>query len=264
MKKGFTLIELLVAMAVTALLVVLLLSISSNILQNFERVRGSTEFRREANAALDAIIADLETLSLPARPDGEVLRVTMESVNGVNMPWLTLIASARDGDIAGMPASAARAVSHRLAYLNPVDSSATKPRYNLYRVALDGGTTFTNAIGSTNLVADVWNTSQPTTRPDDLLAADVVDFHIRFQKASDGAWVDPASVGQPLTLARSGARIGTTTIPGGFSAAEVSFTVLSQKGAKLLRDGAITRNVAIARFGRSYSRRTSLFPSLKP
>jgi hypothetical protein len=260
--SAFTLIELLVASAVTSMLVVLLLAVSNNMLSHFNRVRGGTEYRLEAVRALDAIIADLETLIIPNDRTAEALRTETETVNDLRSPWLTFLASPVDR--VGQSSSPVQAISYRLAWQDPVSHSGSAPRFGLYRKTAVGQQPFDSDLHVQNLHTDFW-AARPTRDLDDLLANDIVAFQIHFQKRSDGKWISlPENNNPPFTIARAGTFYGSASIPGGISAVEVSLTVLSKQGANLLRDGSITLEDATRRFGETFTRRTSLLPREGP
>jgi hypothetical protein len=247
---------------VTSMLVVLLLAVSNNMLSHFNRVRGGTEYRIEAVRALDAIIADLETLIIPNDRTAEALRTEIETVHNLKTPWLTFLGSPVDR--VGQSSKPVQVISYRLAWQDPVSTSGSAPRFGLYRKTAVGQQPFDSDLHVQNLQADFW--AQKSTRdPDDLLANDIVAFQIHFQKRSDGKWISfPEDNNSPFTIARKGTSYGSDPIPGGIAAVEVSLTVLSRQGANLLRDGSITVEEATRRFGETFTRRTSLLPREGP
>jgi hypothetical protein len=96
------------------------------------------------------------------------------------------------------------------------------------------------------------------------LVGNVVGFHLRpivdgptgsrqLMSMGDGLRLQ----GSSWTLAANGTE---DALPQGVAVIEVSVTLLKQQGATLLRDGAITMGDAMERFGRTFTRRTSVLP----
>ena len=244
------------------MLVVLLLAVSNNMLSHFNRVRGGTEYRLETVRALDAIIADLETLIIPNDRTAEALRTEIETVHDLKAPWLTFVASPVDR--VGKSSNPVQAISYRLAWQDPVSASGSARRFGLYRKTAVGQQPFDSDLYVQNLHSDFW-AARSTRDLDDLLANDIVAFQIHFQRRSDGKWISiPEANDPPFTIARAGTFYGSDPIPGGISAVEVSLTALSRQGANLLRDGAITLEEATRRYGETFTRRTSLLPREGP
>ena len=61
-RKGFTLVELLVALAITAIIVSMLVTITATALQGYSSSRNRVTASREAKAAIDQLSRDLESL----------------------------------------------------------------------------------------------------------------------------------------------------------------------------------------------------------
>ncbi|MEI6035469.1 MAG: prepilin-type N-terminal cleavage/methylation domain-containing protein [Verrucomicrobiae bacterium] len=253
---GFTILELLVAMTISMMIVGMLLTVAGEMLGDYDMIQGRTRMEGDADFALDLIASDLAALSIPNR--GEGLRGTNATVNeATNAQWLTLLAGTFDKDT-NYP-RAMRAVSYKMACQNPVDGSASSAIYGLYRTLAEPGDTFSNAVGKTNLVAGYWDATN-STEPKNFLVGNVVAFNTRFLCSGTTNWTDPMST---VTIDRDFAKTNGIEVPGGFSRAEVTVTVLTPKGAKLLSDGAIKMTNATSgtnHYSRSYSRQVSILP----
>ena len=267
---GFTIVELLVAMAISMMIVGLLLVVSGHMLGDYDLIQGRARMEADADFAIDMIASDLMTLSIPNK--GEGLRAVPETVpaattNAVtnNAQWLVFLGGTFDKDT-NHPRSV-RAVSYRMACQNPVDGSSGSQVYGLYRTLADATDTFSNVIGSTDLRTNSFCAGTNSTQPKNFLIGNVVAFSTRFLIAGTTNWTDPTS--QTNTIDRDSANIivGTTNaVPGGFTRAEVTVTVLTPKGAKLLSDGAIKMSNATSpsnRYSHSYSRQVSILPGAR-
>ena len=251
---GFTIVELLVAMAISIMIVGLLLAVSSQMLGDYDLIQGRSRMEADADFAIDMIASDLMTLSIPNK--GEGLRALPEKVkDATNAQWLVFLGGTFDKDITS--SRSVRAVSYRLACQNPVDGSSGSQVYGLYRTLADATNTFGSVIGSADLTTNSFCADTSSTQPKNFLIGNVVAFNTRFLIAGTTNWTDPIS--QTNTIDRNFAMTNGVSVPGGFTRAEVTVTVLTPKGAKLLADGAAFTNV-VAKYSCGYSRQVSILP----
>lgn len=247
--RGFTIMELLVAIALSTLLLVLLFSVMQNIMDNLGRVSDGVLRNDDASSALEQLSLDLEGLIHPQGTEHEVLRITSETVAGAESLWITFLTAATDRDnsdganntnIQGVP----RAVSYRLAFQNPIDSSTTRPVFAIYRSIASAKHTFDYAMGSTNLQQDYWNSLSgaapppgPTTM-EAFFAGNVAGIKMRVRcrelgDSKDHEWKPVSSLQVTGTQAFLN---GDTTTPVEISQVEIELTALSSKGSVLLED----------------------------
>lgn len=246
---GFTLIEILVATAITALLVVVLLSISQSMLASYQRIRDDSGSIRQADAVLDLMAADLEALyPLRLDPDAETLNASIDTTGGVEFPWVTIIANPLDSDPDSR--SAPRAISYRMAYQNPVTGGSTSPRYCLHRTVLDAQTTFSAVPSPQAGLEDFWN-ARDARALDDFVGDGVVAKRFRIQLAN-GTWHETGS--QSLRIIGGNVWMGGTDLGEKPVAIEITLGVLSDHGQRVVRSGAISLDDALQKFGRSISR----------
>jgi prepilin-type N-terminal cleavage/methylation domain-containing protein len=218
-RAGFTIIELLVAVAVTALMVSLMLTIVVNVLGGWNRSSGTLSSGNQARTVMDLITSDLQSAIL--RRDGNVwLVATVQAtapsewtgstkptsvatsatdINGslyipaVASPlpsiedfrfgqggvWLRMFSTVPDTNATTSTISAPRAVSYKIVRKS-VTSSGTETRYMLYRSELAPDTTFTT--GYDLFGSSYYAGTIKSPNPTDLVANNVVDFGVRFLK----------------------------------------------------------------------------------
>lgn len=270
--------ELLVASVVTILVVGLLLAVTHGISTNYNRTQDSIARRGDTAVALDQIIQDLESYVVPNFPNGEAIQVTPETVGDAsNTVWLTLLSTAVDKDNSDPnpnPSSstnmdftgATRAISYRLARQNTIDASSTdtKQPYAIYRSISSAKHVFANVVTTTtNMQSQYWTNIAPSpspapTSPTDIgnfLAENIVSFTVRFQKR-DRTWTLPSD---NVRIARNGSTANGITVEGGFIRAQVSITVLSNEGARRVKNGVLSLANAITRYGQISVRETVFF-----
>ena len=154
---GFTLIELMVSMAISSVMVILLVSVVTEILSSYTRMNDRIIRRSDGSLVVNLIIQDLEAMTVPRGSDGEGLQITVDTdgVNGqVDDMWLTLITSPFETDPDGFQ-GAPRAVSYRISYEDPIDGSSSGFEvYSIYRKAASAQETFDDCLLYTSDAAD--------------------------------------------------------------------------------------------------------------
>lgn len=181
-RSAFTLIEIMVATVVMIVLVGLVIQITSEVLNAWNRSSGKLSANAQARVAMDLLTQDLET-AVMRRNGKQWLRVDAET--GVGSPEagktvaLHLFAPAMDrpsgpGDIS--------AIAYKLAY-GPSYRDASFATFALYRRIASPQETFDNimGIGSESLqealVGGFWEGSS-VVEPENFLAGNITDFKI--------------------------------------------------------------------------------------
>jgi hypothetical protein len=209
------------------------------------------------------MIPDLEAVLVPRAAGSEGLRSTVELVNGLPMAWLACITTATDSDVSLVP-GLARAISYRVAYQDVIIQGGPRRSFALYRATATAAETRDNAFGKADLQKDFWQASgRKTTDLGDFLVGNVTEFRVQFLPSGSNQWQTLQQVGDQLTISRSGASAvvdgALISLPEGIGALEVQITVLSGRGRLLLEDGAVSAAQASERYGRRFSRRTTIF-----
>ncbi len=262
-RGGFTLLELLVASAAGILLLIVLVTAFQNTLSSYSLVQGGVTRQGDAALAMDQLVQDLEGLVIPNLASAEALRATPETVEASATQWLTFLTTATDRDDSDVPFSGAtRAVSYRMAFQNPIDGGKNEAVYGLYRSVAPAQKTFNDVIAAAkadhqkyfwkDLVAGATKPFAPTAT-DSFLAANVVRFQVRFQRADNGAWTEPDDA---IRIASDGTTVNGVEVPGGFRRAEASITVLTPEGAERAKNASDFEAV-VKRHGRTYVRQTA-------
>lgn len=152
-KGGFTLIELLVAMAITLVIVLILTSVTSFAVDSYRKSRNDIRQGRIAEAAMDAIADDLESLVLIDGLDFNWLYVgeaptgtgTSTNIDSTNPSWLLFASSVQDRYEGATVSSDDHEggeiclVSYQLLFRDPIKKSATSDfaLFSLYRQRID-------------------------------------------------------------------------------------------------------------------------------
>lgn len=252
--QAFSLIELLVAVAVTSVLLVLLSELLSVTLHQYRRETDEHVKNAEAHAVLDLLEEDLRAAVI--KGDGSewlnVKRIRME--DSTETPWLMFLS--RPTDSGGVKSGDVCAVSYRVEYQEPFAKGEKVPC--LYRCVLSPEETF-QYLGSRDLYTDIWKDRVAEARsPDCFLASNVARLDYVFHvEAEDGSrhtltanrevrgarfiWTEAEQTNPdtPETSYLKGIRIG--------------ITILNATGQKALNAGSVSREDAIAKYGKSYS-----------
>lgn len=214
-KNAFTLIEIMVATVVMVVLVGLVIQITSQVLNVWNRSSGKLSANAQARIAMDLLTQDLETAVF--RNNGMVwLEATQEdldnpfTITGYKTTTLKLFAPALDrpegpGDIC--------AISYFLDYRNPVDGSTTGDKiFVLYRNVVSPEDTFNDLMGAPEqeaLTGTEWEEANTIgIEGENFLVSSIVDFQITFHVADDRDSATPEEI--PLgSLVRFGGENAT-------------------------------------------------------
>jgi len=241
--KGFTLVEILIAMAVASLLVVSLLSIVSGSMDVSKKANAVMFSKSSAQAALDLIVTDLESLVV-SRNAGEVLQMTNGELANSKLTLLTTsMVDSYSTDGSGSPGMP-RVVQYVIKY-DTTDASSSKKSFGIYRNVLDSSNTFASAIGTSLPV--------PTHSKANLLVPNVVRMNVNlYTNYGGGIWTNGGAVAANIT---------STNFPPGV-VAEVALTVLDEPYIERFGDGSGSGNNSatnlIQQYGRTLIRRVGL------
>lgn len=201
-RSAFTLIEIMVATVIMVVLVGLVIQITSEVLNVWNRSSGKLAANAEARIAMDLLTQDLETAVF--RNNGQqwfrAEKATLNGATGLDSATvsLSLFSPALDrpdgrGDICG--------ISYRLDYANPIDGTSSGDlTYVLYRLVVNPQDTFEKLMGDTaqNVLPDgdgddpEWigrdgfRASIKGDGGSNYLVSNIVNFEIDFYVADDG------------------------------------------------------------------------------
>ena len=252
-KSGFTLVELMVAVAISALLMVSLVSILSKSLDVSKRQNTGMLSKAANQAAIDLMVTDLDSL-LVNRNAGEVFRYTNLPVTGattLTAPVIYCLTTSMEDSYStnntgnpGVP----RLVQYIIQYTGTYAS--TNPCFGLYRNVLDPTNTFQTAIGTTDLSIP-W--ASASTISSNLLVPNAVGMSVAmYTNFGAGIWTNSSGTNYS---------IASTNFPRGV-VLEVSLTILDEPALSRFGNGNGAGNNSatnlITQFGRKLVRRISL------
>lgn len=275
-KRAFTLIEIMVASVIMVILVGLVIQITSEVLNVWNRSSGKLAANAEARIAMDLLTHDLETAVF--RNNGQQwLRVeaplptaatdkvqTTEQTVGLKLFSPALDRPAGPGDIC--------AIGYRLAYK---ESYAGGPDvYALYRRVVDPKITFDDYMGSGDaatspqgslagditVVSEDWSDTTITNNSN-YLVGNIVEFKIFVYLDDDTGNPENANPStMQLTENHTYAYGGTGGLTAPILYADILLTVVSDEGMRLLENlGKIPEDAAdVARLhGEVFTRRVN-------
>ena len=245
-RSAFTLIEIMVATVVMLILVGLVVQITSNVLNAWNRAAGKLAANSEARIAMDLLTQDLQTAVL--RNDGQQwLRVEgPEDIDGLydsQTVALKLFSPALDKDVTS--AGDICAIAYRLEYQSSFTGGSRV--YALYRSIARPDVTFNTLLGNSNNTKNpqlsleesptFWDTST-IIDTENYLVSNIVDFKILIY-LNDGSNL-PMNANAKSVLNIDYVFGGTdATLNGGIQEellyAEIILTVVSDEGLELLR-----------------------------
>lgn len=165
-KSGFTLVEILAATGIMLVIILLVLTLTTNVLSSWTRSSGQLQTNFEARVALDLLTSDLESMVLRSRPINWLQLEYKDVQDADDTPILYFFAPALerprfkndpspDTEILGDVC----AIAYQLDYKNPFtnDTTAGKqpiPIYGLYRSVVDAENTFNHALSIRDYKSD--------------------------------------------------------------------------------------------------------------
>ncbi|NNC88694.1 MAG: prepilin-type N-terminal cleavage/methylation domain-containing protein [Akkermansiaceae bacterium] len=167
-QRGFTLAELIVAMGITAILLSLLVTVTSVAVDGWRVSRNKVRASRQAQAALQQLTRDLESMVVRAGNNFEWLHVSVEdsppgpennadlrSPNSSKIIFFTAATDRYDGEIntAKDKGGDVSCVGYRLFYKDPITNSTDEDLavFVLYRDLVNPDVTFQNLLATEDL-----------------------------------------------------------------------------------------------------------------
>lgn len=251
-------------MAVGALVLVMLASVAAESMKANRQVVATLLATNAASSAADLIAADLDgTLGLTGT--NEYLHMQAETIGGTRSSRLAVLCNSPNNENPADPSSPRPGqpaiVLYRLGLydadtLEP-GASPANPTYALYRSVIPAQTSF-DAFAMTGDLSAPSSPQLFSGLPvqDDLLVNNIVDFRVVFYAAGATA---------PLNM--SGGTLGSFRLNGSGSTpaasarpvtAEITITVLSEEGARLVQGGTLNLTEAKRRHGYTQVRRVVL------
>jgi len=284
-RRGFTLMELMVAMAITALIVTVLVSITSIALDTWNRSRSEVRASRQAKSMADSLARDFEALVTRRGNSFEWLYAKSEttlpgptsnpSANASELIFFTGATDRYDGQINTTTDKGGdvSCVAYRLEYQDPIKGEENNfSTFALYRKLVNPDETFEKLLGKDDLSAAFSTYSSNLTDVENFVCENVyqytVAFHIEVTKTVSGT---SKKITVPVILGanNSGIRANEFRIKGSglvlqsggnsqvtadelkagrVAAMEVSLTVISDFGIEQMRRRTFSSDDAREKF----------------
>lgn len=220
--RGFTLVELLVAMAITALIVTVLVSITSLSLDTWNRSRSEIRAARQGKALLESMARDFESLVVRRGNSFEWLYAESKpssdgpggnaSPNAVDLIFFSAATDRYNGEIGVVGVDEGGDVStigYQLVYKDPI-AGATNDAFKtfvLYRKLVNpketfGSTTTPGTLGETDLESAFSSvSSSPVDDEENFICENIYQFSVTFHvlvTQSTGSTTTTRSVAVPI------------------------------------------------------------------
>jgi type II secretory pathway pseudopilin PulG len=277
--------ELMVAMAITALIVTSLVSITSLALNTWNRSRSELRASRQAKSMIDTMARDLESLVTRKGNTNEWLSAASDTTSqganltSTNATKLIFFSSPTDRNTAD--GGNVSCVAYQLEFKDPINASSNNnfQTFVLSRLLISPKETFDNLLGassSTSSLASLVNSnySNQLADPSNFVCENIFQFSLIFHVeltipavgASSASRVlnIPVAVGQTsssqtsdffrikgtgLETAISGGNVSATQLKAGrVTSVEISATVLTDLGVERSRVQTFGTNAAKAKF----------------
>ena len=266
-QRAFTLIEIMVATVIMIVLTGLVIQITSEVLKVWSRSSGKLSANAEARIVMDLLTQDLETAVF--RNNGqrwlEAETKDIASVAGYQPQTINLLLFSpaldrplKDKDSKDIPGDIC-AVQYELVYQNPVNGGTSKAEDNmfaLHRRVIDPSTTFNRIMGAGNQetfaswAGDIVTPAVTISlddypapeHPQYYLAGHVANFIVEFYVIDNDG--DEVKVPSPINFGGTTPTVGsgaTADLAFPLAYAEISLTILSDEGTKLLQNLAANR-----------------------
>jgi prepilin-type N-terminal cleavage/methylation domain-containing protein len=214
-KRGFTLAELVVAMAITAIIVTVLVTVTSVALDTWNRSRSELRAARNAKTMVDFMARDFESLVirkgnsyewLSAVTDSNVatppgIGGNMKSANASKLIFFTSAKDRYDGKLGTIDDKGGEVscVGYQLNYRDPITAGvAALQTFVFNRVLVNPDNTFKDLMGKPDLAAAFLTYSSPVLVSDskNFVCENVFQFSVTFQVSV----TVPASGSIPATV----------------------------------------------------------------
>lgn len=272
-RSAFTLIEILIATSILAAIVAVILWLTTNMLNLWERSSSSISSGSEARIAMDLLSTDLSSISfkeddfqwISFQPITDELGPLIEDNRAYQLLFFSTPVDKPTETPNGQPAEGDLcAIQYRLAYKNPFNNQSGTLIYGLYRTVVDPSSTFEDAIGTDEL-ATVW-TSEFYGRkgdgkhPEEFLIGNVIEFFVEvvFEESINGVTrIEKSSLSEGYTFGPFNSNNPSSVAAP--RSIQVTLTVLSDAGMKQLENNPnlsrADRELVITQFSDTFSTR---------
>jgi type II secretory pathway component PulJ len=242
-----------VATVIMIILVGLVIQITSEVLNVWNRSSGKLSANAEARIAMDLITQDLET-AVFRNNSLEWFRAEDATLTGPGGELSATVALRLFAPVTDRPEGPGDicAVAYKLDYVNPVDGTASGAdrTFVLYRLVVDAQTTFNDLMGDP-IQATLPGKDDPTWGTESIigdqgsnyLVSNIVEFKIDFHVTGDGTSETSVADGSTTAATIYGGDDATVGIQAtdprlqySLAYAEINLTVVSDQGIKMLQN----------------------------
>lgn len=202
-RRGFTLLELMVAMAITALIVTVLVSITAIALDSWRRSRAQVRAARQAKAALETMARDFESLLVRSgnayqwlvakvepelQTGGELAGPSDNPMpNAAQLVFFNCATDRYNGNIGGADdlGGDVSAIGYRLIYRDPIldregGGSGSFPVFALYRNLIDPKPAFEKLLGQKDLITAYKPFQAKDYEPENFVVENIFGLTVTF------------------------------------------------------------------------------------
>lgn len=251
-RSAFTLIEIMVASVIMVVLVGLVIQITSEVLNVWNRSSGKLAANAEARIAMDLLTQDLETAVFRnnkmrwIEAEEEPFQNPL-SGSGFVTTKLKLFSPALDrpdgpGDICG--------IAYLLNYRNPIDGGTSGDQtFVLYRHLIDPEITFNDLMGESNQESfdnTQWSDDSIRDNGKNYLVSNIVDFRVDFYVVDDGDSATTTQVAGNILYGGTSPTVGpgasVDSQASSLAYAEITLTVISDEALKVIQNNAYAQS----------------------
>jgi prepilin-type N-terminal cleavage/methylation domain-containing protein len=285
-RRGFTLVELLVAMAITTVIILVLVGVTSVAIDTWKRSRSEVRAASQGKAMIDSMARDLEALVVrtgnsfqwlhaetPSTMPGadSAGKIKEASTNALDLEFFTSVTDRYDGGIGTSDDQGGdiSGVAYKLVYEDPLTSSSASDygTFALHRILVDPDKTYTDLLGKTDLHSAFQPYDSGSKSTESFICENVYQFTVTFlveisrtSGTTTTKLIVPVTMGDKLinSLEVNGDKIEVTGSVNGATTAEInagrivgaqlSLTVLTDFGLEQLRARSFANDSDRAKF----------------
>jgi len=283
--RGFTLVELLVAMAITTVIILVLVGVTSVAIDTWKRSRSEVRAASQGKSMVDSMARDLEAMVVRTGNSYQWLhaetpstmpgadsqgKIKEASTNALDLEFFTSVTDRYDGGIGTSDDQGGdiSGVSYKLVYEDPLTSSASDyGTFALHRILVDPDDTYKDLLGKTDLHSAFQPYDSGSKSTESFICENVYQFTVTFLveiSRTSGATTTKLTV--PVTMGdkfinslqvngdkivSAGSVNGATTDEinaGRIVGAQLSLTVLTDFGLEQLRVRSFATDADRAKF----------------
>lgn len=285
LRRGFTLLELLIAVTISSIIIVVMLSMTGVVADAWRNGNNKIFTNNEARAAFSRLAEDLESAVIRDNIAGAEWFVASSNPGDfggtprpANPTWLMFYSTPSDRQLFEYQTGSINydrskpipgnvvTLSYKIVPQDPIRGGNSEyTLYGLYRAMPKGvgnppnpaKTTFDEILGKPDLKG-FWNNRPEASDKDNFYISNIFDFSFTFWiSIFEGGSLRTIAVpaGQEIRVTSENLFVGSTAYPGGkLASVDISMTILTQEGARRVRDNDLPGGVAAFAANPDYAR----------